>query len=58
MTIKVRHIYLKAEEKKICTYCSGGYRRIITEDQLNKQGFTTVTIECGYFTWKNIERRK
>ena len=25
--------------KKICTYCSGGYRGNIAADELNKQGF-------------------
>jgi rhodanese-related sulfurtransferase len=38
--------------KKICTYCSGGYRGNIAADELNKQGFHAITIEGGY-TWKD-----
>jgi rhodanese-related sulfurtransferase len=34
--------------KKICTYCSGGYRGNIAADELNKQGFHAITIEGGY----------
>ncbi|HZI69775.1 MAG TPA: rhodanese-like domain-containing protein [Nitrososphaeraceae archaeon] len=39
--------------KKICTYCSGGYRGNIAADELNKQGFDTVTIEGGYSAYKD-----
>ncbi len=38
--------------KKICTYCSGGYRGNIAADELNKQGFDAVTIEGGYSAYK------
>ena len=34
--------------KTICTYCSGGYRGNIGADELNKKGFTAVTIDGGY----------
>ena len=33
--------------KKICTYCSGGYRGNIAADELNKQGFHAITILLG-----------
>ena len=39
--------------KKICTYCSGGYRGNIAADELNKQGFHAITIEGGYSAWKD-----
>jgi rhodanese-related sulfurtransferase len=39
--------------KKICTYCSGGYRGNIAADELNKQGFDAVTIEGGYSAYKD-----
>jgi rhodanese-related sulfurtransferase len=32
----------------ICTYRNGGYRGNIGADELNKKGFTTVTIYDGY----------
>jgi rhodanese-related sulfurtransferase len=46
------------ERKKICTYCSGGYRGNIAADELNKQGFDTVTIEGGYSAYKNEGNKK
>jgi rhodanese-related sulfurtransferase len=42
--------------KTICTYRNGGYRGNIGADELNKKGFTTVTIDGGYEAWK--EERK
>ena len=39
--------------KRICTYCSGGYRGNIAADELNKQGFDAVTIEGGYSAYKD-----
>jgi len=39
--------------RKICTYCSGGYRGNIAADELQKEGFDTVTIEGGYSAWKD-----
>jgi len=39
--------------KKIITYCNSGYRGNIAADELNKQGFDTVTIEGGYSAWKD-----
>ena len=44
--------------KKICTYCSAGYRGNIAADELNKQGFDAVTIEGGYSAWKDGEKTK
>jgi rhodanese-related sulfurtransferase len=46
------------KRKKICTYCSGGYRGNIAADELNKQGFDAVTIEGGYSAWKDGEKTK
>jgi rhodanese-related sulfurtransferase len=55
---KARHGDLNdLRTKKICTYCSGGYRGNIAADELNKQGFDAVTIEGGYSAYKN-ERNK
>jgi len=47
---------LKGE--KIITYCNSGYRGNIAADELNKQGFDTVTIEGGYSAWKDYENKK
>jgi len=38
-------------EKKICTYCGTGYRGNIAADELNKEGFNSVTLEGGYPSW-------
>jgi rhodanese-related sulfurtransferase len=46
------------KRKKICTYCSGGYRGNIAAEELNKQGFDAVTIEGGYSAWKDKEKTK
>jgi rhodanese-related sulfurtransferase len=44
--------------RKICTYCSGGYRGNMVADELNKQGFdSTVTIEGGYIAWKDEKKK-
>ena len=37
--------------KKICTYCGTGYRGNIAADELNKEGFSAVTLEGGYPSW-------
>ena len=37
--------------KKICTYCGTGYRGNIAADELNKEGFTALTLEGGYPSW-------
>src|SRR6266511_5632337 len=37
--------------KTICTYCNGGYRGNIGANELNKKGFTAVTIDGGYAAW-------
>ncbi|PIN95516.1 MAG: sulfurtransferase [Nitrosopumilus sp. CG10_big_fil_rev_8_21_14_0_10_33_7] len=39
------------KEKKICTYCRNGYRGNIAADELNKKGFTAVTLDGGFDTW-------
>ena len=44
--------------KTICTYCNGGYRGNIGADELNKKGFTAVTIDGGYAAWKEEENEK
>jgi phage shock protein E len=43
--------------KTICTYCNGGYRGNIAADELNKKGFTSVTIDGGYAAWKEEEKK-
>ena len=45
--------------KKICTYCSGGYRGNLAADELNNHGFDAVTIDGGYLAWKDktIEKK-
>jgi rhodanese-related sulfurtransferase len=43
--------------KTICTYCSGGYRGNIGADELNKKGFTAVTIDGGYAAWKEEKKK-
>lgn len=44
--------------KTICTYCNGGYRGNIGADELNKKGFTAVTMDGGYEAWKEEEKKK
>jgi len=44
--------------KKIITYCNSGYRGNIAADELNKQGFDTITIEGGYSAWKDYGNKK
>jgi rhodanese-related sulfurtransferase len=46
------------KEKKICTYCSGGYRGNMAADELNKHGFNAVTLDGGYLAWKDIQHKK
>ena len=46
------------KKKKIITYCNSGYRGNIPADELNKQGFDTVTIEGGYSAWKDYGNKK
>ena len=46
------------KRKKIVTYCNSGYRGNIAADELNKQGFDTVTIEGGYSAWKDYGNKK
>jgi rhodanese-related sulfurtransferase len=46
------------KKKKIITYCNSGYRGNIVADELNKQGFDTVTIEGGYSAWKDYGNKK
>jgi rhodanese-related sulfurtransferase len=46
------------KKKKIITYCNSGYRGNIAADELNKQGFETVTIEGGYSAWKDYGNKK
>jgi rhodanese-related sulfurtransferase len=57
---KVRHGDLNdLKRKKICTYCSGGYRGNMAADELNKQGFSSaVTIEGGYSAWIDEKKKK
>jgi rhodanese-related sulfurtransferase len=44
--------------KKICTYCSSGYRGNIAAEELEKLGFDAVTIEGGYSAWKEEKQKK
>jgi len=39
--------------KKICTYCGTGYRGNIAADELNKEGFSAVTLDGGYSSWES-----
>ncbi len=39
------------KDKKICTYCGTGYRGNIAADELVKEGFDAVTLDCGYSSW-------
>ena len=56
---KARHGDLNdLKRKKICTYCSGGYRGNMAADELNNQGFDAITIEEGYSAWKYGEKTK
>jgi hydroxyacylglutathione hydrolase len=55
---KARHGDLNdLKGKKICTYCSGGYRGNMAADELNRHGFDAVTIEGGYSAWKEEEKK-
>ena len=56
---KARHVDIDdLKGKKIITYCNSGYRGNIAADELNKQGFDTVTIEGGYSAWKDYGNKK
>ena len=44
--------------KTICTYSNGGYRGNIGADELNKKGFTSLTLDGGYTAWKEGEKEK
>ena len=44
--------------KTVCTYCNGGYMGNIGADELNKKGFTSVTIDDGYAAWKEERKGK
>lgn len=39
------------KSKKICTYCGTGYRGNLAADELNKEGFSAVTLDGGYPSW-------
>ncbi|HXG13704.1 MAG TPA: rhodanese-like domain-containing protein [Candidatus Nitrosotenuis sp.] len=39
--------------KQICTYCRNGYSGNIAAAGLNKKGFTAVTLDGGFESWKN-----
>ncbi|KAF6246964.1 sulfurtransferase [Nitrosopumilus sp. b3] len=41
------------KSKKICTYCGTGYRGNIAADELNKEGFSAVTLDGGYPSWNS-----
>lgn len=38
-------------DKKICTYCSSGYRGNIAADEFTKEGFYAITLDGGYSSW-------
>ena len=48
--------------KKICTYCSDGYRGNMAADELSKQaskqGFDAISIEGGYCAWKDSRKKE
>jgi rhodanese-related sulfurtransferase len=56
---KARHggLDYNLKGKTISTYCNGGYRGNIAADELNKKGFTSVTIDGGYTAWKEKEKK-
>lgn len=39
------------KDKQICTYCRNGYRGNIAADELNKKGFSAVTLDGGFESW-------
>jgi rhodanese-related sulfurtransferase len=39
------------KDKKVCTYCSSGYRGNIAADELTKEGFYAITLDGGYASW-------
>ncbi|MGI9567181.1 MAG: rhodanese-like domain-containing protein [Nitrosopumilus sp.] len=39
--------------KKICTYCSTGYRGNIAADEICKEGFDAVTLDGGFSSWSD-----
>ena len=45
----------KSLDKKICTYCSFGYRGGLAADELAKSGMKTdiVNLEGGFAAWEN-----
>jgi rhodanese-related sulfurtransferase len=45
----------KSIDKKICTYCSFGYRGGLAADELAKSGMKTdiVNLEGGFAAWEN-----
>ena len=45
----------KSMDKKICTYCSFGYRGSLAADELAKSGIKTdiVNLEGGFAAWEN-----
>ena len=45
----------KSIDKKICTYCSFGYRGSMAADELIKSGLKTdiVNLEGGFAAWEN-----
>ncbi len=45
------------KDKKIVTFCSGGYRGNIAADELNKQGFNAINLEGGYNAWKESKNK-
>ena len=56
---KVRHGDLNEyKDKKIVTFCNGGYRGSIAADELNKQGFNAINLEGGYNAWKASNQSK
>ena len=45
------------KDKKIVTFCNGGYRGNIAADELNKQGFNAINLEGGYNAWKESKNK-
>ena len=45
----------KSMDKKICTYCSFGYRGSLAADELAKSGIKTdiVNLDGGFAAWEN-----
>ncbi len=55
---KVKHgEFADLKEKKLCTYCTNGYRGNIAADELKKAGFNALSLDGGFFTWEHLHNK-